>query len=857
MAITLSGRLQDPFGNALENAGVRFRSARTSSQVLANYSAETTTDSNGDYTISVQFGVFHIEARQSTSDPWYTIARSIPITVDTTSTDINGLIVAYLGAGDATPEIVLEIESITATATAAASSAAASAQSASESAALSSERVAFRATIDALADFPTENLSGGEGALVTTTGRAGEFTWTTGDQSSNVAMDAAKGVWVPPSSDTTGASGAWQRNYSKLTAEFFGAVRNDGSDSAPYIQAGLDYLHGNGGGELHLNPGTYRTESVIYIRSNTRLIGAGIDSTYIESDFAPVSGAKAVVRSAAIAVDGTSADDDYSTYSASTGDYFTTGPRPFASGSAISSGEYTFTAASASDLSDVSVGDFIYLSEGVASWHPAKSEFVQVASISGAVVTTKNKIRNSYSNTDYSLGSFIRSYDLVGSPGGGGAGYPDMSSWGDSGFRKVSPVSNTDVSGITINVTRSGNARIAFLNHLGVNNSWRVKAGGSFWNLDSQGTTLIVDGFSTVDHSSYAGNGCNDVNLRLRLTNQVAIEEGAQNIYGSIVSEGYNTVKDYCSNVNVSWTSSGGNTPGVEISKCRDVSIRPSISSGNAAVKNSTPKLSQIAPDMSQSFMDGEAMAYYSGGVTLVGGECISRNAGSVSIECSEGEASIRCLNTTVPKAQTSRYKGSVVVSGSSQPVSISDHPLFYDLEQGESFTSSALGDVRVLLEKETTISSQFDYPSRSNLVIVDNISSGWSPSAGDVIAFKVSDVSSGPENWEWHVAYIVRLTLGAQVVEYLPENPAGKVAITASNEDRVKIFKLSSSVSSRALKTASSGIDAENGGFISGVGQTASSPLQLGSYHLWVDSTGALRIKDGAPTSDTDGNPV
>ena len=33
--------------------------------------------------------------------------------------------------------------------------------------------------------------------------------------------------------------------------------------------------------------------------------------------------------------------------------------------------------------------------------------------------------------------------------------------------------------------------------------------------------------------------------------------------------------------------------------------------------------------------------------------------------------------------------------------------------------------------------------------------------------------------------------------------------------------------------------------------------PLRLGSYYLWVDSTGDLRIKNGAPSSDTDGTIV
>ena len=141
MALTLSGRLYDPFGNALENAGVRFRAARTSTQILANYSAETETDSSGDYTITVRYGVYHIEARQSARDPWYTIARNIPVTTETTSTDINALIVAYVGAGDATPEIVLEIEAIAAAASQSAADAEA-AQQAAEAAQQAAESAA-------------------------------------------------------------------------------------------------------------------------------------------------------------------------------------------------------------------------------------------------------------------------------------------------------------------------------------------------------------------------------------------------------------------------------------------------------------------------------------------------------------------------------------------------------------------------------------------------------------------------------------------------------------------------------------------------------------------------------------------
>lgn len=32
---------------------------------------------------------------------------------------------------------------------------------------------------------------------------------------------------------------------------------------------------------------------------------------------------------------------------------------------------------------------------------------------------------------------------------------------------------------------------------------------------------------------------------------------------------------------------------------------------------------------------------------------------------------------------------------------------------------------------------------------------------------------------------------------------------------------------------------------------------LTIGNYHIWVDSTGDLRIKSGAPANDTDGTVV
>ena len=275
MALTLSGRLYDPFGNALENAGVRFRAARTSTQVLANYQAETTTDSSGDYAITVQYATYHIEARQSASDPWYTIARSIPVTTETTSTDINALIVAYVGAGDATPEIVLEIEAVAAQATAAQSAA----ESAAETAVSTlSSRPFWAGTSESVGQIDTSLASERQLADLTDELRHGGFIWSPSDRSSEVSADPLRGIFIPPTSDLTGASGAWMRQYSMwdgVSADWFG----DGDGA---IQAAIDYVSSKTyKGIVNLSEKQYSHSGLTITSNNIHLRGTGIRSTQL------------------------------------------------------------------------------------------------------------------------------------------------------------------------------------------------------------------------------------------------------------------------------------------------------------------------------------------------------------------------------------------------------------------------------------------------------------------------------------------------------------------------------------------------------------------------------------------------
>lgn len=60
-------------------------------------------------------------------------------------------------------------------------------------------------------------------------GGQGWFRWDSSDLSTEVGNDTQEGIYVPPDSDATGASGAWVRQYDALNAFMFGA---DGATAA-------------------------------------------------------------------------------------------------------------------------------------------------------------------------------------------------------------------------------------------------------------------------------------------------------------------------------------------------------------------------------------------------------------------------------------------------------------------------------------------------------------------------------------------------------------------------------------------------------------------------------------------------
>lgn len=132
-------------------------------------------------------------------------------------------------------------------ATASASAAATDAATADAAATTSTaERVAIEAAIAGYPDGSTLTIPVASRALMAAiaspagaaylyeSGREGEFVWDSSNLSASVTADPYQGIYVPPSTDTTGATGAWVRRIRNGMglASWFGTTAHPVDDSA-------------------------------------------------------------------------------------------------------------------------------------------------------------------------------------------------------------------------------------------------------------------------------------------------------------------------------------------------------------------------------------------------------------------------------------------------------------------------------------------------------------------------------------------------------------------------------------------------------------------------------------------------
>jgi hypothetical protein len=124
-----------------------------------------------------------------------------------------------------------------------------------------------------LSDLPT---TGGP-ALFSEPGREGTFVWSSANNAANVTADPQQGIYVPPATDTTGASGAWVRKFNgPVYPEWFGAIGDGATNEQAAIQAAINYQVGQLGGTVRFRAKTYRCNSALsWSGAPIELVGDG------------------------------------------------------------------------------------------------------------------------------------------------------------------------------------------------------------------------------------------------------------------------------------------------------------------------------------------------------------------------------------------------------------------------------------------------------------------------------------------------------------------------------------------------------------------------------------------------------
>ena len=126
--------------------------------------------------------------------------------------------------------------------------------------------------------------TGGSSTAASVGGRAtsgdgadGAFRWLAGNQTALVTADPQHGIYVPPTSDTTGASGVWARltTDAPYNVRWFGAVGDGSTNDATAIQAAITYAYTAGGGTVYMGEGSWKISTPIALKSFVRIVGDG------------------------------------------------------------------------------------------------------------------------------------------------------------------------------------------------------------------------------------------------------------------------------------------------------------------------------------------------------------------------------------------------------------------------------------------------------------------------------------------------------------------------------------------------------------------------------------------------------
>lgn len=144
-----------------------------------------------------------------------------------------------------------------------------------------------KGVVDTLTNLKAEtNITNGRAIFLTDSNRGGEFVFSNADLSTEVTADTQNGIYVPPNSDATGASGAWVRRYSgALQAGWFGfSASATGATNTTALSAALSMSETLSGTIVELPAGAFTLEPASAFSVNSAgvyIVGQGAESTIL------------------------------------------------------------------------------------------------------------------------------------------------------------------------------------------------------------------------------------------------------------------------------------------------------------------------------------------------------------------------------------------------------------------------------------------------------------------------------------------------------------------------------------------------------------------------------------------------
>lgn len=141
----------------------------------------------------------------------------------------------------------------------------------------------------------------GMSVLLTESGRVGNFVWTLGDFSTQVAADTQEGMYLKATS-VAATVGAWVRadNDDAFNVRKFGALVDNSANDTAAITGAISLASALGGGRVYV-PGISRVTSLGNLPANVELLGAGrakskLRTTSATLDVVTVDGANAHIH---------------------------------------------------------------------------------------------------------------------------------------------------------------------------------------------------------------------------------------------------------------------------------------------------------------------------------------------------------------------------------------------------------------------------------------------------------------------------------------------------------------------------------------------------------------------------------